>query len=67
MGSQKYFANVSGYYFTVIVKVLPLLGLVDGARLKGNPGELPAHSEESLYFPSGGSVSLAGGSRIPTY
>lgn len=39
----------------VIVKVLPLLGLADRARLKGNPGELLTHLEESelLYFPSG--------------
>lgn len=51
----------------VISKVLPLLGLADGARLKGSPGELPAPSEQSQYFPSGRSVSVAGGSHIPTY
>lgn len=67
MESHEDFADVSGYYFMDIVKVLPLLGLADGASLRGSPGELPAHSEEPLCFPSGGSVSLAGGNHIPTY
>lgn len=43
-----------------------LLGLADGAGLKGSPGELP-RGEPAAVFPIRQIISLAGGSHIPTY
>lgn len=43
-----------------------LLGLADGAGLKGSPGELPRGKPDAVFFIRQ-IVSLAGGSHIPTY
>ena len=43
--SQKPFALFYGY-----LAILPSPGASDGARLRGNPGELPAHWEAAAVF-----------------